>query len=1147
MAFDLIPHEMRKFKSWVLWRYEMNAAGKWTKVPYNPTTGHPASPTDPNHWVSYDHAFNAGASRPDWYSGIGFVLSDADPYTFIDLDAPKNPDGSDLPPEEKEVRLKNQKRIYEQFSSYTEISPSGNGLHIIVRGEVPAGRKRDSVEIYSSQRFMTMTGNVKRFEPIKYFNGELHELWEEMGKGRVNSDTFYAGLDKETATDEEVIAFAETAGNGELFKDLFYDGNWQKWNYPSNNDNTASSEADFALVDIIGFYSKNRAQTARIFMRSKLGQRQKYKDHGKLLGYMLDRCFDNMAPPLDIQGIANNILMSQMAKERPSSANMPTESKAVVINAEKEYLNLEAPAILDESRDSVFNPPPGLLGDIARFIYSQSFMPIPEISLCGAIGLMCAICGRAYNTPTGTGLNMYTLVLAPTGCHAAGTGILMFDGTVKRVEDVIVGDQLMGPDSKPRNVLALARGRERMVQINPVKGESFVVNEGHILSLKHTTNKTRTNITVRDYIWTNKNFKHLHKLERVGVEFEKENWLPIDPWFLGAWIGDGHCSPSPTITSMDEAIHARASKAAERHDCVSKRYQVPGNQAWQIRYVRRASSGPNKLTNELINLNLYGKTAGDKFIPQIYKTGSRKTRLSILAGIIDTDGYYGLNCYEITSKSERLAKDIQFVARSLGFAAYVKETEKYAQNGTGGIYYRVNISGEGLEEIPVTLEYKKASPRLQKKSALVTGFSMQGLPEDNFYGFALDSDHLYLTEDFTIHHNTGKEEAAKGIWKLMNLASKQCPTAKDFMGPSEIASAPALIKHLTNKSASVLSIIGEFGMYFKAMAGPTAPAHLQTLQRTLLKLYNESGANRTVAGMVYSDSDKNTRELDSPAFSIFAESVPEGFYQSLNESMIESGLLPRFNIIEYKGERVRPNEGGAAALPSDDMMNRFCALIANASMLNNSKMVNVVEQDEEGKKVLWDFYDYADLKIRGQREIFRQLWSRAHMKAMRMASLVAVGINPFNPIITKEAAEWAVRLVKYDTENISKRFESGDVGENSHEIAQIKIVRRLIAKYITDPWEKVARTVGDKGNDKLKPLHDNKLTPYRFLQTSTASYKVFKDDRQGATGALKRALKTLQDCGDIQVVPRSEMVKFGSSTDAYAVVNIAAFSNLDKV
>lgn len=786
----------------------MNAAGKWTKVPYNPTTGHPASPTDPNHWVSYDHAFNAGASRPDWYSGIGFVLSDADPYTFIDLDAPKNPDGSDLPPEEKEVRLKNQKRIYEQFSSYTEISPSGNGLHIIVRGEVPAGRKRDSVEIYSSARFMTMTGNVKRFEPIKYFNGELHELWEEMGKGRVNSDTFYAGLDKETATDEEVIAFAETAGNGELFKDLFYDGNWQKWNYPSNNDNTASSEADFALVDIIGFYSKNRAQTARIFMRSKLGQRQKYKDHGKLLGYMLDRCFDNMAPPLDIQGIANNILMSQMAKEKPASANMPTESQAVVINAEKEYLNLEAPAILDESRDSVFNPPPGLLGDIARFIYSQSFMPIPEISLCGAIGLMCGICGRAYNTPTGTGLNMYTLVLASTG--------------------------------------------------------------------------------------------------------------------------------------------------------------------------------------------------------------------------------------------------------------------------------------------------------------------------------------------------SGKEEAAKGIWKLMNLASKQCPTAKDFMGPSEIASAPALIKHLTNKSASVLSIIGEFGMYFKAMAGPTAPAHLQTLQRTLLKLYNESGANRTVAGMVYSDSDKNTRELDSPAFSIFAESVPEGFYQSLNESMIESGLLPRFNIIEYKGERVRPNEGGAAALPSDDMMNRFCALIANASMLNNSKMVNVVEQDEEGKKVLWDFYDYADLKIRGQREIFRQLWSRAHMKAMRMASLVAVGINPFNPIITKEAAEWAVRLVKYDTENISKRFESGDVGENSHEIAQIKIVRRLIAKYITDPWEKVARTVGDKGNDKLKPLHDNKLTPYRFLQTSTASYKVFKDDRQGATNALKRALKTLQDCGDIQVVPRSEMVKFGSSTDAYAVVNIAAFSNLDK-
>jgi len=77
-------------------------------------------------------------------------------------------------------------------------------------------------------------------------------------------------------------------------------------------------------------------------------------------------------------------------------------------------------------------------------------------------------------------------IVLPTGCHAIDHPILMYDGTIRKVQDVRIGESIMGDDSTPRHVLALCRGRERMYRINPFRGESFVVNENHILSLVST-------------------------------------------------------------------------------------------------------------------------------------------------------------------------------------------------------------------------------------------------------------------------------------------------------------------------------------------------------------------------------------------------------------------------------------------------------------------------------------------------------------------------------------------------------------------------------------------------------------------------------------------------------------------------------------
>ncbi|MFN7307307.1 MAG: hypothetical protein ACK5TQ_12120, partial [Acetobacteraceae bacterium] len=165
----------------------------------------------------------------------------------------------------------------------------------------------------------------------------------------------------------------------------------------------------------------------------------------------------------------------------------------------------------------------------------------------------------------------------------------------------------------------------------------------------------------------------------------------------------------------------------------------------------------------LRELGLAGHDASEKFIPECYKVGSRDVRLEVLAGLLDTDGHlFGGTGFDYISKSEQLARDTTFIARSLGLCASCVPCQKFDQNGVGGTYWRVTISGH-TDMIPTRVVRKRAAPRRQKKNPLVTGFDLQPLPEGLFYGFSLDGDHLYLTADFTVHHNTGKSLCIAGF------------------------------------------------------------------------------------------------------------------------------------------------------------------------------------------------------------------------------------------------------------------------------------------------------------------------------------------------------------------------------------------------
>lgn len=355
------------------------------------------------------------------------------------------------------------------------------------------------------------------------------------------------------------------------------------------------------------------------------------------------------------------------------------------------------------------------------------------------------------------------IMVLPTGCHAKGTKILMFNGTMKAVEDIAIGDELVGDDGKKRTVLELHKGVDKLYEIKPIKGEPFVVNGGHILSL-YKTNEGKNypsclpridEISVEEYINTSKNYKHLHKLRKPKfVDFGNEEKFVEEPYFLGLYIGDGCSVNGVDITTQRKEIEDFIYSYAESYDIKVRKSTKPNNAASSYYFANknRNRTRKNHVTIFLERIGLHGLTAGFKFIPYEYKTASKHDRLELLAGLMDTDAHYDKtkNEFEYYTKSEQLADDIIFLCRSLGF--YCGKHKKTVNETS---YYRLIITG-ALDTIPTKVGIRKGEPRAQKKNVLVTGFSVKYLGKGEYYGFTIDGNHLYCDGQFFVHHNSGK-------------------------------------------------------------------------------------------------------------------------------------------------------------------------------------------------------------------------------------------------------------------------------------------------------------------------------------------------------------------------------------------------------
>lgn len=367
-------------------------------------------------------------------------------------------------------------------------------------------------------------------------------------------------------------------------------------------------------------------------------------------------------------------------------------------------------------------------------------------------------------------------------CLGKGTRVVMFDGTLKEVENIQIGDLLMGPDSNPRKVLSLGKGIGMMYWIRQLRGVDYRVNEDHILSLKKSRKEgfgdrgDILDIDVKSYLqWSNKR-KSNFKGYKVGIDFPEKDVL-VAPYYLGLWLGDGDKSSSGICTQDQEIVDYLNSYASELN--LSLKDHSSHNRC-SVYAIIGIKSKPH--SSSLVSKLRAIKVLNNKHIPDDYLYNSEEVRLKLLAGLIDSDGYNSNNCYEIIQKRRHLALQIKYLADSLGFRVSINEKYSSLYGNVFGPYFRIYISGD-TDRIPVKIKRKRAHTRKSIKDWHVTGITVEEDKIDDFYGFELDKDGLFLLEDMTVTHNTSLL-----LTILYNQANFGIPVAlfSYEMGPEQV-------------------------------------------------------------------------------------------------------------------------------------------------------------------------------------------------------------------------------------------------------------------------------------------------------------------------------------------------------------------------
>lgn len=349
-------------------------------------------------------------------------------------------------------------------------------------------------------------------------------------------------------------------------------------------------------------------------------------------------------------------------------------------------------------------------------------------------------------------------------CLGRGTPILMYDGTIRTVETIHAGDKLMGPDSFPRTVVSTTQGRAKMYSVHQMHGITYRTNGEHILSLvRSKTEKlqkagTFKEISVAEVCSKPPSWLSRWRGYKVGVEYPAAQ-QPLDPYFVGLWLGDGASGSSRICSADSEIVDFLREYAERRGEQLQVTRKVGYNKAADYRITSNRFNEPMvkywTIQSTLRRLNLLN----NKHIPRCYAIASRAQRLQLLAGLVDSDGHYSTanNAFDITMTDRLLIEQIKSLGDSLGFRTGITHKKKRCQTGAVCDAWVLMIRGD-ISCVPIKVSRKKPKSKWGRNPNSNPTWSAIKITEedgeDDYFGFQIDGDGLFLLEDGTVTHNS---------------------------------------------------------------------------------------------------------------------------------------------------------------------------------------------------------------------------------------------------------------------------------------------------------------------------------------------------------------------------------------------------------
>jgi hypothetical protein len=406
---------------------------------------------------------------------------------------------------------------------------------------------------------------------------------------------------------------------------------------------------------------------------------------------------------------------------------------------------------------------------------------------------------------------------------------------------------------------------------------------------------------------------------------------------------------------------------------------------------------------------------------------------------------------------------------------------------------------------------------------------MAGIAGREWTTFTNSGLNLYIV--LVARSGIGKEALHSGIGAIRAATAVHHPDILLNFDPNEYASGPALIKGI-HLNPCLVNVVGEIGHRFLAMSKGKESA-LASLRKVLTDLYHKSGSKGLVGGISYSNQENNIGPMESVAYSLVGETTPGTFYESISEEMMSDGFMSRFLVVQYEGDRPAENTALLNA-PPEALVNWVVGIARQAANLRVRNLFQPVPAAPDAGELLAAFNRECDANIVGEDdERLRQLWSRAHLKALRVATLLAVADNPWAPVVTLPHAEWAMMLVRHGNATFLRRIRTGEVGEGTDGGREQKVLE-LCREFVTLPADKLPAWLKEGA-----AMQQNGIVPRKYLQQRTLRIAAFEKHSMGHVATLNMAIKTAMTNGNLMEVKKDKLIdQFGFHGQAYRVLSL---------